>query len=63
MYLLTESGLRDLIRDMSDIDPALLPLAADIVMAGQVMLDVGANVGLFSFAAAAAAGLAGHVLA
>ncbi len=63
IYVSTEGGLRYLKRDMSNVDPPLLRLAADVIRPGQVVWDVGANVGLFSFAAAAAAGPAGRVLA
>jgi FkbM family methyltransferase len=63
IYVSAEGGLRYLKRDLSDVDPPLLQLAADVVRPGQVVWDVGANVGLFSFAAASAAGSAGHVLA
>ena len=63
IYVSTEGGLRYLKRDMSAVDPPLLRVAADVIKSGQVVWDVGANVGLFSFAAAAAAGPDGHVLA
>ena len=64
IYVSTEGGLRYLLRDMSDVDPVLLQLAADVSQAwATAVWDVGANVGLFSFAAAAAAGPAGNLLA
>lgn len=48
---------------MSSIDPDLLSLAAEVVKPGDTVWDVGANIGLFSFAAAMAAGASGGVLA
>jgi FkbM family methyltransferase len=45
------------------VDPALLRLAAEVVSAGDTVWDIGANMGLFSFAAAVAAGPGGCVLA
>ena len=59
IYVSTEGGLRYLLRDMSNVDPVLLQLAADVVRPGHTCGDSGANVGLFSFAAAAAAGRPG----
>jgi FkbM family methyltransferase len=63
IYVSTEGGLRYLARAMADTDPALLRLAAEVVRPGSTVWDVGANVGLFSFASAAAAGPGGRVLA
>src|ERR1700753_2897668 len=63
IYVSSEGGLKYLARRMSEVDPALLRLAAQVVMPGDTVWDVGANVGLFGFAAAVAAGPTGRVLA
>jgi FkbM family methyltransferase len=63
IYASTEGGLRYLRPRTSGIDPTLIGLAAELIRAGDTVWDIGANVGLFSFAAAAAAGPRGRVLA
>jgi FkbM family methyltransferase len=50
-------------RDLRRVDPLLLRLAAELVQPGWTVWDVGANVGLFSTAAAFLAGPAGKVVA
>lgn len=63
IYVSSEAGLEYLSRTLTRVDPVLTGLVRETVQPGAVVWDVGANVGLFSFAAATAAGLAGHVLA
>ena len=48
---------------MTQIDPSLLRNATELVRANDVVWDIGANVGLFAFAAAARAGPKGRVIA
>jgi FkbM family methyltransferase len=48
---------------MESVDPVLCGLAREFVHRGHVVWDVGANVGLFSFAAAHLAGATGKIFA
>jgi FkbM family methyltransferase len=62
IYVTPEAALRYWLA-MSRVDPMLYRMAEEIVKPGSVVWDVGANVGLFSFCAAALSGKAGRVLA
>lgn len=62
-YVSPEGGLRYLRPSLAEADRPLLDRVTEFVHPGATVWDVGANVGLFAFAAAAAAGPGGHVIA
>lgn len=63
LFVSPDASLRLWRRDLRRADPLLLGLAAELVRPGDRVWDVGANVGLFAFAAAFLAGPSGAVLA
>ena len=63
LYVSPAAGLRFLIRPPGRIDPPLLLAADKLVKTGDVIWDIGANIGLFSLAAAVRAGDRGEVIA
>jgi FkbM family methyltransferase len=62
VYVTPEAGLRYW-SAMSRVDPILYSMAEELVKPRSIVWDVGANVGLFSFCAAALSGRSGFVLA
>jgi FkbM family methyltransferase len=63
IYVSGSAGLKYLFRPMKSVDPVLCGMAKEFVKNGHVVWDVGANIGLFSFAAAHLAGRNGRVFA
>ncbi len=62
-YASGSAGLKYLFKPIDRVDPALCRLAREFVTKGHTVWDVGANIGLFAFAAAHLAGGGGGVLA
>ncbi|MBL8564831.1 MAG: FkbM family methyltransferase [Hyphomicrobiaceae bacterium] len=54
-------GLGAIFKPVDKYDPTLLQLAKDLVKPGSTVWDIGANIGLFSVAAAARAGASGSI--
>jgi FkbM family methyltransferase len=63
LYVSPDAALKLWRRDIGKADPLLAGLAIELVQPGATVWDVGANVGIFAFAAAYCAGPEGRVLA
>lgn len=63
IYISPEAGLRLWFKSLGKSDPELFAAAAEFIKKDAVVWDVGANIGLFTFAAAGLAGRGGGVLA
>jgi FkbM family methyltransferase len=63
LFVTPSAGLKYLFKATERLDPPLLRNVIELVRENDVVWDVGANIGLFSFAAAAQAGREGHVVA
>jgi FkbM family methyltransferase len=63
LYVSPAAGLRFLLTPTSRIDPPLLLAAHKLIKRGDVVWDIGANIGLFALAAAVCAGGQGEVIA
>jgi FkbM family methyltransferase len=63
IYVSPECGLSYWRTNLASADALLFQMVQEIVRPGNTVWDVGANLGLFTFAAAAAAGESGSVLA
>lgn len=63
IYVSPEAGLGLWRRRIENVDPVLFRLVRELVTPGAKVWDIGANLGLFAFSAAAISGPAGFVLA
>ncbi len=63
LYVSPDAALRFWHPARRDYDPVLLEFIRAFVKPRDVVIDAGANVGIFAFAAAQAAGAGGHVIA
>jgi len=63
LFVSPDASLKYWMRDLRKTDPTLLRAAKSLAHPGDVVWDVGANVGLFSFVSAGLVGKGGRVLA
>jgi FkbM family methyltransferase len=63
IFVTPSAGLKYLFRPMTKIDPMLLRNVIELIRPNDIVWDIGANIGLFTFAAAACAGHDGRVFA
>jgi FkbM family methyltransferase len=63
IFVTPDASLRYWATNIEKVDAKLLSLCEELVKPGSIVWDVGANVGLFTFSAAALAGPDGRVLA
>jgi len=63
IYASGSAGLKYIFRSMASVDPDLCRITAEVVKRHHVIWDVGANIGLFAFAAAHLTGESGAVVA
>ena len=63
LFVSPDASLKYWRQDLREADSALLHTAKSLVGAGDVVWDVGANIGLFSFASAGLVGKSGQILA
>src|SRR5579875_1705352 len=63
LFVTPSAGLKYLFKANEKLDPPLLRNVIELIRENDVVWDIGANVGLFSFAAAARTGRGGHIIA
>lgn len=63
IYVSPDASLRFWRWNMEQTDPRLFDWAEEFVSKGDIVWDIGANLGLFTFSAASRAGRSGHVIA
>jgi FkbM family methyltransferase len=63
LYDSPAAGLRFICKSMTYVDPPLLMAADKLIKTGDVIWDIGANIGLFALAAAVRSGKRGKVIA
>jgi hypothetical protein len=63
IFVTPSAGLKYLFKPMTKVDPILLRNVIELIHLNDVVWDIGANIGLFTFAAAARAGRNGSVIA
>jgi len=63
IYVFENDYIGRMVRFFGDLDPAVSAVVREIVQPGDIILDIGANVGIVTLQAASIVGTAGHVFA